>query len=1154
MSALTKAVPLTVKELSLPAGLPRRLGGARSRWAWGRAMQWLLGAELVLLMAMAQVMFAGYRMGVGNQTIQVPFLKHWADPQLYANDTMVHKTLGDYPSLFFRGLAKVVAVADRLIPTAADGERPMDPIITAYFWLHVLTSAAVMAAAYGLGRAMFASRGSAKVLMLLLLAGHHRALAGDEMYSIGFTHTWAVFPLAIGAMALLYRGWYGAAFALVGIIFNLHALTAGYLLVMFLAWGVMECRRPGWWWRFALWIGVFAVLASPTALEMVRNHQVWSADWLDKTRVRSGDHSFPSTWWTSGTEDIPRFALLVGLAATLFSFVLDRRTRRKTLLMLVGAGVLFVAGVLFTEIWPVPTVVRAQLFRASRLVLVLLMAVIANGIVAGWKGSGLPAAIAGLFRRREVAVEWTGSSNRPAPAPVAIPVGRAPQAERWMEISGTGRVLEFLLATAMLFFVAIPGAMPGLMWVVLGGAVVGLVNSRLSWKQAVVASAAMLAAVVAQRTIDYHIAGIDGSLRLDRFLKACVEAGWMLLLALGLALGVAMMLVVRIGPRAKLCALVAVHVGCVILAIHGYRHYAYAGVSKQDPWVMAQLWAAKNTPKDAVFLTPPQQGGWRMYSNRPVVVEWRDGTQMYFTADFAKDWWARLTSLRPTIFDARGKELSRGKALEAMSDVEIVNLAKQYGASYVVLPGDVDRKAFERVFWSRESETLREAKESWAIYRPVILSEDDKFIIETALPNIEKYRKSDAKIELVDADGKPLADADFEIRQTKQAFLFGCSIPPFDDLKDYWSPEWTAPKNTEKQLKLMAEVFNFTVIPFSAKWNILEPTQGNYHFEDLDKYVDFCVKNGITMEFHYLGGFTPRWATRDGLPEAWRKYCRVVVERYHDRIKYWQVINDARLSASAADVFKEIHAKHPDLKLGLSNCSTFWYRGYDPAATNVDLSQTQIMLGSTELDQLQAEGAHVDFFATHGHKPNGVWPDLKVIYTAFDAFAKYGVKLQVSEATLDIGVPMLGPWAKDGEKWDEERAAEFFEKYYTIVFSHPAAEALNYWDLGDSIVRTGGGGFGRGGGGMMMGGTGQAGLLDPKKEYEPRPLYNKLKELIRERWMTKFSGKSAGDGTVGFRGFHGDYEVIVKQGDKTLKGTFSVKAEGGNPVKVVVGP
>src|SRR5256885_2387383 len=170
----------------------------------------ILWLEAAILLAIVQVLFAGYRMGVGNQTIQIPLLEKWAKQQLYANDPVVAGALHDYASFFFRALALLTPVADV-------------PLL--YFVLHLVTSFAVLMATYWLGRTIFKDRLAGMIAALLLFAGHQRALAGDEMYSMGFTHTWAVFPLAIIAMVFIYREWYIAAFALAGVIFNLHALT-----------------------------------------------------------------------------------------------------------------------------------------------------------------------------------------------------------------------------------------------------------------------------------------------------------------------------------------------------------------------------------------------------------------------------------------------------------------------------------------------------------------------------------------------------------------------------------------------------------------------------------------------------------------------------------------------------------------------------------------------------------------------------------------------------------------------------------------------------------------------------------------------------------------------------------------------------------------
>jgi endo-1,4-beta-xylanase len=1066
---------------------------------WARAMRWILGVEVIFLLALAQVMFAGYRLGVGNQSIQIPFLKHWMDPALYANDPMVRQTLADYPSFFFRLLAVVVTQAD---------------LYSAYFWLHVLTCAGVLAAAYGLGKAIFKSRASGVVLALLMLAGHHHALAGDDLYSVGFTHTWAVFPLAIWAVMLLYKEWYWAAFALVGVIFNLHALTAGYLLAMFLMWAVFDYRVMGWKWRLAGMLGLFAVIACPTLIDMLHHRQHFGAEWLTRTRIRSADHSFPSSWWTAGARDVPRFVLLMGLAALSLSFPAFGRNQRKSLLMAAGVGVLFVIGFVFSDIWPVATVVRAQLYRSSRLLVVLMLAHIAHGIVRGWKLGDLRA-----IWKQSGRPNWQGSSDEPFAAVAAASQG----------VSVGGRILEVLLATALFVCLAVPGLIAMAPWLLLAGIIVALVNGRLGSWQAVAACLALLVAVAAQRTIEYHVPGIDGQVTMESMQQSLREAGKPLWVALGVAALLWILMRVPIGPRVRFCVAVAGFYIGVVLCIHGARTQSLAGLDRHDPWVEVQLWAAKSTPRDALFLTPPQQGGFRIYSDRSVVCEWRDGTQLYFSADFAKDWWNKLTSLRPVVYDSKGnRELMHGVTLEKMSDQQVANLAKEYGASYVVLPAGQNRELNRKY-----------ANSQWAVYEPRILDEQDAFIENVAKPNIEKYRKSDARLELSDAQGQTLTEGSFEIKQTRQAFGFGVSLPFFgepagDAAQDGFAP----PPVTPKELALVKDVFNYTVIPFSAKWQRIEPVEGEHHYEELDRYVDWCVKNGVTIEFHYLSGFTPTWVlskNREQQKEAWLRHCNEMVDRYHDRIKYWQVVNDARLMQWAGDAFREIRARYPDLKLGVSNCSKF-YSPYTDAQAYATLMQ-----GSREIEQLQAEGVKVDFFSSHGHKPNGVWPDMRQVYECLDEFAKYGVKIHVSEATLDLGMSLLSR-VHPGETWTPELAADFFERYYTVLFSHPSMEAINYWDLSTSLSRPG---MFRNS--MQMGGTGRAGMLDPDHDDAPRPLYYRLKELIRDRWMTMLNGQLGSDGVVSFRGFHGDYEISVRTpSGKLLKGKFSVKPDSTN--------
>ncbi|NQU11872.1 hypothetical protein HQ590_13845, partial [bacterium] len=114
-------------------------GGRRaSGWRW-----WLLAC---VLLALVQVQWAGYQLGVGNQSVQIPFLERLHDPSLFPRDEMVNQTLDRYPTYFYALLAPAL----RLVR-----------LENLYLALHLLTAVAVLAGAAALTRAMTGSNGAA---------------------------------------------------------------------------------------------------------------------------------------------------------------------------------------------------------------------------------------------------------------------------------------------------------------------------------------------------------------------------------------------------------------------------------------------------------------------------------------------------------------------------------------------------------------------------------------------------------------------------------------------------------------------------------------------------------------------------------------------------------------------------------------------------------------------------------------------------------------------------------------------------------------------------------------------------------------------------------------------------------------------------------
>jgi hypothetical protein len=1022
------------------------------------------------LLTLAQVAWAGYQLGFGNQGIQIPFLEALHNPALFSNDQMVATTLQSYPSYFFHICAKLLAFCS--LPTL-------------YLVLHFLATAGVFAAIAYVSRALTRDRWVGFVAFLLLAAGHHHALAGETLYSQGFTHTWATFPLSLCAVGLFYRGRYIEAFALAGAIFNLHALEAAHLAAVMGFAALCRVRKIGLS-KLAIAVALFIGAALPTLWMMARQHQTFDTDWLQLMRIRSADHSFPTAWWEAGSPDVPRFLCLVGLAALALGYPLRPTATRKTLLLAAGVGLLFVAGTVFTEFYPLPVVVRAQLFRSSRLLLMIAFIVIAHGCVAAWR---LP---------------W-----RPARAD-----SRVGRLARWQ----VG--LEVASATLTAFAVALPPLLPLLPIALSVALLVALINGRLAWYQALAAGAAVVVCLLAWETIQFVIPGLTKVQSWSALVGgSSIAAGgvgkWLALLAaaafwwlytgrFGLRGG---------GPGRGTVAVLAAGAPLAVAAaallvppLAGLRVPA-------DPWADAQRWARDHTPADALFLTPPQQAGFRTYSQRAVVGEMRDGTQLYFKADFARPWWDRMAALQPGILrDPDGKSLlAPGKPLDRLDDAEIVTLAQRFGAQYVVLPHN-DARGLEKIY----------DNDTWAVFRPQIavvsaavrsseLGAEDTFLRQTALPNIEKYRKGDGQILIVDAAGRPVDGLQLRLTQTGSAFQFGVTPGFFAQPKHDIGADYKPPAVTPAEKDRALGAFNALATPFAAQWRFVEPAKGKPDYADLDALLTWCADHGFRAAVDLSPAASPAWAKGGGAAEAakqFQSYAAGLAKRFAGRPVDWEIAADRGGNPqSTAAVIAEVRKAAPHARVGLLVDGRFWSPPTPPASPAGGPAATgpgKDLSGLADLQTLKAAGTRLDFVALQARRPVGLWASGPDVYRLLDA-AGDGLPVHVTEFGVPVGARIEGA-VRDG-RWTPDLRAEYYERFLTLCFSHPAVEAVNVIGLGAGTWLDG------------------QGLLD--ESGAPTPAYDALHRLITQKWRTQAAGITGLNGHFDFRGYYGTYQLTL---------------------------
>ena len=93
-------------------------------------------------------------------------------------------------------------------------------------------------------------------------------------------------------------------------------------------------------------------------------------------------------------------------------------------------------------------------------------------------------------------------------------------------------------------------------------------------------------------------------------------------------------------------------------------------------------------------------------------------------------------------------------------------------------------------------------------------------ILSGADARIEQIRKGDARLIVLDPDGKPLpAGVELQIEQTRHQFLFGCNIFKLFKCR--------TPQDNAAYEKQFAELLNFATLPFY--WWTYEPTADQQH-------------------------------------------------------------------------------------------------------------------------------------------------------------------------------------------------------------------------------------------------------------------------------------------------------------------------------------
>ena len=177
------------------------------------------------------------------------------------------------------------------------------------------------------------------------------------------------------------------------------------------------------------------------------------------------------------------------------------------------------------------------------------------------------------------------------------------------------------------------------------------------------------------------------------------------------------------------------------------------------------------------------------------------------------------------------------------------------------------------------------------------------------------------------------------------------------------------------------------------------------------------------------------------------------------------------------------------------------YNDYRLGAENVAL-----------LTHLEEAGQLPDAIGIQAHMHGGTWP-LQRAWDVCETYARFKRPLHFTETTVlsgpkrarSAGEPRQKDWLTTPE--GEAAQADYAGKFYTLLFSHPAVQAITWWDFSDQ------GAWQRA----------PAGFL--RRDMSPKPIYGRLMQLIHKDWWTDTQGRTDEHGHYALRAFYGDYTV-----------------------------
>ena len=383
-------------------------------------------------------------------------------------------------------------------------------------------------------------------------------------------------------------------------------------------------------------------------------------------------------------------------------------------------------------------------------------------------------------------------------------------------------------------------------------------------------------------------------------------------------------------------------------------------------------------------------------------------------------------------------------------------------------------------------------------------------LIQEARERIVQVRQQEVRF-LVTREGKPVEGAVVQVRMKAHDYLFGAVC--------YQYGTYDSPRMNQRFTRLFTRLFNYTMVPYHWSW--YEPERGVYREPYTSNLIRWADRQGLKKKLHALiwQDLIPGWISyQDDIKGLYEERITRLMEQHGDDFDFVDVVNEITVYDRYIGTPNDTPVAHWIRDFGQVNTVQFGTRLVRAIKPDAKLIYGDFNVRTDAyydfLRQLRDADADIDLLGIQSHMHRDRW-SMEETLAIMDRAAAFGWPLHFPECSILSGVPVgeINYQSDTENVWtDTEEGrhsqAEYARDFYTLVFSHPATEALSWFDFTDRRWL-----------------NAPSGVVT--EDLQEKPVYDALDRLINEEWRTDAALCTNAQGLCGGRLFFGKYEVTV---------------------------